>query len=156
MQSGERGRLRYAVNPSMSDDEQEESDKASHDEEYEEAPARGRYLCQHAARAADITEMELWVALQPTACIHRQEAGSKLSYLATTRSMGLAIPSPKTFASFLGSTFSITFGITLMTMKQRTNCISPERNSLHQSAEQCPNFTQRNRKKIGSFIRWIK
>jgi len=67
----------------------------------------------------------------PTHRMYSQAARRKqqLSYLATTYIMGLAIPTPERIARQLGSTFPIIFGITLMTVKEGTNYIPPERDS---------------------------
>lgn len=132
MQSEERGRLRYTVNPTASENEQE-SDEASHDDEQE-------YLC-NMALTSNPREISMPACCQ--ACWHNRDwiAGGtpahgmyaqaarrkqQLSYLATTYITGLAIPTPKRIASLLGSAFSIIFGIMLMTMEQRTNYIIPE------------------------------
>lgn len=137
MQSEERRRLRYAVNPTTSENEQEESDKASHDDEqaclcYMAPTSNPRETSMPVCCQACWHNWDWIVGGTPTHRMYSQAARRKqqLSYLATTYIMGLAIPTPKRIASLLGSAFSIIFGIMLMTMKQRTNYIIPERDPL--------------------------
>lgn len=151
MQREERGRLGYAVNPITSENEQDR-EKASHDDEQEclctmaltsnlrETPVPA---CCHAC-------WHSWDGKVDGTPIHRissQAARRKqqLSHLAATDIMGLAIPTSKGIASLLGSAFSISFGIMLMTVKQNTSSqnvtpLVPE--PLYWSAQQCPNFMQ--------------
>lgn len=131
MQSKERGRLRYAVNPTTSENEQESSDKASHDDEQEclcnMAPTsnwRETSMPAHWRNSAWIVRGTATRTMYSQAARRKQQ----LSYLATTHFMGLAIPTPKRIASLLS--ISIIFGIMLMTMKQITNYIIPEHDPL--------------------------
>lgn len=66
MQREERGRLGYAVNPITSENEQESEKRLPMMMNrnvcvtWHRPPTQGRYLCQDAAKPADITQVERW------------------------------------------------------------------------------------------------